>query len=159
MRASLATLAFILAISVAVLDSAQVANTQQPWIKIAISTSQSVVKSGSAVVIKITKTNTTDHNLFYGVGVGSFTDLDVRNSEGKFVPETPYGQKIHDKGHWSGGSVFSVPLEPGKARKEEVELSKEYDLSRPGEYTIQARETDPQGIVVKSNTITVTVTP
>jgi len=157
MRVGPATLAFTLAVSIP--ELAQVANTQQPWIKLAISTSQSVVKSGSAVVIKITRTNTSDHNIFYGVGVGSFTDLEVRNREGKLVPETPYGHKVHDKGHWRGGSVFSVPLEPGKTRKEEVELNKEYDLSNPGDYTIQARETDPQGIVVKSNTISMTVTP
>jgi hypothetical protein len=40
-------------------------------------------------------------------------------------------------------------------------VTKEYDLSKPGKYTVQLERPDPEnkGQWLRSNTITVTVTP
>ena len=54
-------------------------------------------------------------------------------------------------------TVFGL-LGPDKAIVEKMALSKEYDLSKPGKYSIQALRSDGK-TDVKSNTITVTVMP
>lgn len=57
-----------------------------------------------------------------------------------------------------GGPSFS--LDPGKSFSEPVEVNQRaYDLTRPGKYTIQWEGRDSSGTVMKSNAITVTITP
>jgi hypothetical protein len=52
-------------------------------------------------------------------------------------------------------------LKPGEAQAGTATITRLYDLSRPGNYTIQVSQPlsdNPEDGVVKSNTITVTVT-
>lgn len=62
----------------------------------------------------------------------------------------------------AGGSMQAKQLEPGETLTDEVNVSRFYDLSRPGKYKIWVGELfdlgpgQPSGLV-KSNTITVTV--
>lgn len=96
--------------------------------------------------------------------MGPIIDIDIRDAEGRPVPETPDGRKLHVKDHRDGpGGAFTVvrvPIKPGKTFEEEPMLNKEYDLSTAGKYTIQAHRFDGVSMtLVKSNTITVTVTP
>ena len=56
-----------------------------------------------------------------------------------------------------GGSVFTATAHPGDKIEEELILNKEYDLSKPGKYTIQVRERNPKFQAIKSDTITITV--
>jgi hypothetical protein len=158
--------AFVLLLAVIPLASkttAQVASEKPPF-TITISTPQATVKAGLDVKVEATMTNTSDQDVSYAVGVGPIINVDVRDAEGKPVSETPEGRKIHgtDRRDGPGGvlTVIRIPLKPGKTLAGESILSKEYDLSKPGKYTVQAHRFDGVSMtMVKSNTITLTVTP
>jgi hypothetical protein len=134
------------------------------WFAVTISTPKPVVKVGTAVKLKVVFINDTDEDIRYGVGgpgrSGPVFDLDVRHSEGKPVPETPHGLILHGKNPrpWSG-SVYSTAAHPGDKIEEELVLNKEYDLSKPGKYTVQLRERHPKFRAVESNTIPIAIVP
>jgi hypothetical protein len=122
----------------------------------------SAISSGSELRLRVSVTNETDHSLL--MGRDFLPDIDIRDSEGKQLPrreEPKVSPRSPADIEISGGSsLFGV--DPGRTHQEEVivSISKGYDLSRPGKYTIQVhrflRHGDP---IIKSNTITVTVTP
>jgi hypothetical protein len=56
-------------------------------------------------------------------------------------------------------SAYFGTLEAGKTLKRQLNASKLYDMTAPGSYTIQVQRRDPEtDTMVKSNTITVTIT-
>jgi hypothetical protein len=60
------------------------------------------------------------------------------------------------------GSVHFVPIQPGKTHEDIVDISNRYEFDKPGKYSIQIERELPEALgggVIKSNTITVTVTP
>jgi len=89
---------------------------------------------------------------------------DIRDSASKPVPLTEYGLKANCLDSPGGvpricaGSTFGDILEPGKSFRQTLALSKEYDLSKPGKYTVQASRFDGK-TDVKSNTLTLAVMP
>jgi hypothetical protein len=153
-----------------------------------------VVKAGSPVNLKITLANTSNRDLVHyfggplGAG-GRGENVHVTDAAGDPVPETPEGAKSHlwsPNNGYRGGSAFGgrSPWKAGKTVEWEVDISKDYDLSKPGEYKVQVisheswtvvndessmKETlDPAAVipesavtreVLKSNVITLTVTP
>jgi hypothetical protein len=155
---------FLAVVPLASKGTAQVAQPKKPAFTITISTPENIVKVGLDVQLKAAMTNTSDRDIFYGVGMGPIIDIDIRDGEGKPVPETPNGRRIHGTDHMDGpGGAFTVvrvPIKPGKTFEEEPMLNKDYDLSTAGKYTIQAHRFDGVSMtLVKSNTITVIVTP
>lgn len=143
----------------------------KPAFSIALSTPRSVVEVGSPLMLGFACTNTSGHDIV----IGSPALISVLDSDGKSVPETPYGRKVHGTeprpvpppevgpphgvpGE-SGGGLGPLPMRPGETiRSPRSDLSREYDLSRPGTYTIQARRADfYSGTVVESNVLTVTL--
>ena len=67
------------------------------------------------------------------------------NKDGQPVAETDYGMGLHGRvrqGVFGGGYATTESLKPGEAVHEESDLNKEFDLSRPGKYTVQAERTD-----------------
>jgi hypothetical protein len=155
----------------AMICGAEVGATQQPF-SLTISTPQSTVKAGTEVKVNITMMNITNHEIYYVAPItGRETDLqsgfrtDVRDSQGKPAIETTWGLKVHGTDPHRrpfSGSVVSWPisLKPGQVFEKELTISKEYNLNEPGKYTIQVDRSDTQSdVVIKSNVITVTVTP
>jgi hypothetical protein len=128
-----------------------------------ISAPQSVVKSGTPLIVKLSLTNTSDHVLSWTVG-GPKPPIRtvVKNSNDKEVPETPYGLKVHgNEPHPLPfmGSVTMGILKPGASYGEETDLAKQYDLSKPGVYTVQMLWHENETHTwMESNTITITVT-
>jgi hypothetical protein len=60
------------------------------------------------------------------------------------------------------GSVLFVTIQPGKTHEDSVDISNRYEFDKPGKYSIQIERELPESLgggVIKSNTITVTVTP
>jgi hypothetical protein len=146
------------------MSAAQGAPPAEPWFSVTISTPEAIVSAGSDVKLKVIFANNTGKDLHYGVGGpgrgGPAFDIDVRDSEGKPVPETAYGLKMHGKDpHPWAGSVFTVTSGPGKTMEEELILSKEYDLSKPGKYTVQTQGGKGATRTAKSSVITITVVP
>ena len=124
------------------------------------------------MVVEAEMKNISAEDIFYSAltvrgpepGPSGFT-WEILNGERKPVPFTEYGLKINrpepelGPGGYvpaAGKTVFGL-LGPGKAVVEKRALSKEYVLSKPGTYTIQALRSDGN-IDVKSNIITLTVT-
>lgn len=118
-----------------------------------------------------------------------FSHVEVRDSKGHLAPETRYYRmllgKTDDGARLAatkkssaaaaserpaprpaiGGSFTGHLLKPGESREQEIIVSKLYNLSQPGQYTISASRrlsditTDPNSkIVAKSNTLTISVT-
>jgi hypothetical protein len=134
------------------------------WFSVTISTPETSVRAGSDVKLKVIFANDTEKDLHFGAGGpgrgGPVFDIDIRDSDDKPVSETPYGLKMHGKDpHPFAGSVFSATLHHGETMEEELILNKEYDLSKPGKYTVQVKERNPVFQTVKSNTIAITVIP
>ena len=146
------------------MSPAQAAPPAEPWFSVTISAPKASASVRSDVKMKITFANNTGKDLHYGAGGpgrdGPVFDIDIRDGNGKVAPETSYGLKMHGKGPGSfSGSVFSATVHPGETTEDEVNLSKEYDLSKPGKYTVQVKERNPVFQAMKSNTLTITVVP
>lgn len=95
---------------------------------------KSCVKSGSPIELNITLTNTSDHDVSYRVVAtgwwSGWEGISVHDSTGRLLPE---------KGSPHGGSVFFAKLSLGAAKSihSKVDVAKEYDLNKPGRYTIE----------------------
>jgi len=145
-------------------DATPATPTAEPWFSVTISTPEASVSAGSDVKLNVVFANNTGKDLHSGYGGlgrnGPVFDIYIRDSKNMAVLETPFGLTMHGKNpHPFSGSVFSATSHPGETIKEELNLSKEYDLSKPGKYTVQVRERHPVFQSVKSNTITITVDP
>ena len=147
-------------------QSGQPPKLVEPRFSIAISVDSSTVKTGSQITTKAVLTNKAKDTIFLDTFAQWTGELDleveVRDVQGNLAPLTDYGRLVI-KGEGDVpivGKVFSMALLPGEVLKKDVVISKLYDLSQPGKYTIQAqRVDDANGALAKSNTVTVTVTP
>jgi hypothetical protein len=149
----------------ALLGAASAQSSQLPF-SIGISAERPVVKAGSDVFIQIQMVNTSNHDVDCTRVPTNASDrayqYDIRDSRGNLAEKMTLAPK-----HPEIKETFSIwpcVLKPGESTsKDDNLISKLYDLSRPGKYVVQvsrfisgARKEEG---VVKSNTITITVTP
>jgi hypothetical protein len=117
-------------------------------------TSDQTRKLSSPIVLRLRKTNTSDHDIPKWTELGF--QYEVRDGSGNPVETMKTTQYL------SGGEDIIVGekgLAPGESKIVTKSLTG-YKLDRPGTYTIQVSEhipDDPASDVVKSNRITVTV--
>jgi hypothetical protein len=131
-----------------------------------ISPMGNLVRVGDGVGIRIVVTNTSFKSLtLWENGPDIDYDVNVLDSHGVAPPDTERGREVRDKSLRSSLAMISsafATVEPDKTLVEsDLAVDDLYDMSRPGRYTIQVQRHIPpnQGRgVVKSNTITVTVT-
>ncbi len=141
-----------------------------------ISTDASV-RRGSAVDIYVVTKNLSTHSIVLrrqenprDVGMlGSVFRVDISNSAGNSPADTELGQSTNHLGDTPPDPALTaaaraagtlVSLNPGQDWRNTLRVSDLYDLSKPGQYTIQVRRWDDETKTwVKSNTITITVTP
>src|SRR3974377_1992391 len=101
---------------------------------ITLTAPQNCVKPNSPMEVRIVLTNASDHDVSYRVvatGRSSrWAGMAAYDSAGKLLPE---------KGGPFDGSVFSGKASLGAAKSIEtrVDIAKEYDLTKPGKYTIE----------------------
>ena len=122
---------------------------------------QNPIKAGSEVKVDITLRNSSNHPIAVGLGLAEVDyALGVRDSQNRIPPETDFARKSKGRVYFSNETVFT--LQPGETvPKEMLVISKFYDLSRPGRYTIQVSRTVPKelgGGTVKSDAITISIT-
>jgi hypothetical protein len=163
---ALETLLFSLFLPLIAAHAQQQPQSAQPSLSLTISVPGTAVKAGSPLKLKITTTNTSDHDVSYLVSTDGLYDVYVHDAAGALAPETPEGARKH---FWSPnhrpevGSVFVARYHlEARARQEiEVDITKEYHLTKPGKYTVYVERPDPEnkGKQIKSNTITITVMP
>ena len=122
------------------------------------------VKAGSRVFITVHLTNVSKRTLSLGhdadsrTGISFGHEYEVRDTSGNSALKRTVGHVGSASHGWPGQN-----LKPGESMDiNGDEVSRQYDLSQPGEYTIQlsrAVSNDPKDGAAKSNRITVTVTP
>ncbi len=133
----------------------------KPPFSIAISAETPVLKSGSRLWIKIRLTNTSDQDINGVSNIENRVDVsyeqEVRDSTGRLAK----------KEHWTpevviNGATHFNTLKPGESGDSVTVVNPKYDITKPGQYVIQLSRfisDNPKDGVVKSNKITITVTP
>jgi hypothetical protein len=140
----------------------------KPTFTMTISTAHETVAPGSKVIVAVHLTNVSDHALRFGrFGFGG-PDLsyrvEVRNSQGQLAPYTEdYGKMLRREPPYNQpivGGAAGYGVEKGETATETIEVTKQYDLSTSGKYTIRVFHSDlVANIDVQStNTIILNVT-
>jgi uncharacterized protein (DUF58 family) len=131
-----------------------------------ISAKDDTVPAGSTVKVEIVLTNTSNRVIYIihekapDAGEQAGFTLDVRNADGSVVAFTRYGQKFFNHEAVFLGAPAPFALKPGNPLKDEIVVSKLFDLSKPGKYSIQVKRLDDSSSTeVSSNIISVTITP
>jgi hypothetical protein len=125
----------------------------------------STVKDGLYVTLRIKKTNTSDHEITKWPQTGEpFGDhIEVRDSSGALVgPRKSSGPAIFWGGEARLSGTKDMVLQPGESKIDFARVGSWFDLRKPGTYTIQVSQhvsSDPDSAVVKSNKVTITITP
>ena len=123
---------------------------------------------GSQIVLQSAMTNTSDHDLVFTTWFLQSKTLgdksvkvrqvvvELYDSEGSPVPLTLYGKAIRGQCGACGGKGVLDGLKPGESRNEVVDLSKEFDIKKPGKYSVQAQRLDEiSKTLVKSSVVTI----
>jgi hypothetical protein len=134
-----------------------------PPFSLTIAAPHPAVKAGYGVKVDATFTNNSDSvaTLRFSGSLCDYAAVEVRDGDGNVVPDTEIKSKL-DCAHMDAGEFRIYRLKPGESRRETIWVSRFSDMSKPGEYSVQVQWKAPEefgGMVVKSNTITVTVTP
>ncbi len=140
----------------------------EPSFSLTISLAQDTVKAGSEVTVKIVLKNTTDHEIRVG-GKGMLPGDDlvpancraiVTDAKGVRAPYTKYGERMWGRPLEEGaeGTIIFGAMKAGGQGAFDLVLSRLYDLSKPGKYTIEVRYPDGDSqVIVKSNRIVLTI--
>jgi hypothetical protein len=125
--------------------------TEKPTFSISIRTYDSDVPSGQRIEFQITKTNLTNQSLPVGGSRVASYAFEVRRN-GVLVRETEQSKNLWE--HPVPGLMIDGNLPPHRYALDTVAVNEYRDMRQPGVYTVQVREG-----TIKSNTVTVTVTP
>lgn len=137
------------------------AQSRQATFSLTIAAAEAEAQRGAEV-----KINTTITNLSNSVVTLEFKSplcdysVDVRDSAGNLVPDTPLKKSL-DCANASGRDIIAS-LQPREVFKDAIPVNALSDISQPGEYSVQVMWKAPKefgDLVVKSNTIKITVTP
>lgn len=147
--------------------SGQTAARRKPSFSIAVHAERMEIRPGLPARLKLTMTNTSDRDLHYSVRVLGAKSLNYKwvtvrqvelalyDSEGNPVPLTNYGKVVRGQcGECGGGGTLGI-LKPGESLDEEADINREFDIEKPGTYTVRATRFDKDNqALVKSDGIT-----
>jgi hypothetical protein len=147
------------------------AQSKKPAFSIMITTSKNVVTAGSEVRVELIVTNISNQVVTLArensLNNGELSNsIEVRDDMGTSVHRTNLVRAA--KSNESSKDEMSIPvyssvtisLKPGETLKDGIFVTQLFDLSQPGRYTILVlRKDETSNTIVKSNTITLTVTP
>ena len=124
-----------------------------------------VWKTGEPIRVIVSIANESERNVnFTLTNPGSDWEMDVRDVTGKPVGETDLLREMKEN-QKNGRVVMSRniigTLRPHQKVQDVIEVQRFYDLSHPGEYSIQVQRTFPDAAKdpIKSNRLTLTITP
>ena len=125
-----------------------------------ISTNDDTVRAGDKISLLTEVTNTSDHEISYDCAITKL-DIQVRDAQGKLASLTEGGRSLRREFGTPGSPYNLLHVKPGDTMPAGgVTVQGLYDMSHPGDYTIQFLQFDDEtDSWVKSNTITITVTP
>ena len=129
------------------------------------------LRKGDELRLLITVTNTSDQSIGFVRSPGPLPEegfrykIEVRDARGHAAPPSDYVRGLKGK-TTANESISNIgrTLGPGETFIDQVTVTRYYDLSRPGRYSISlARPIEPWQRLgkgsVRSNVVTVTVTP
>lgn len=148
--------------------------TEKAATSISISAFHDPVKAGSPVSVIVTLTNNSKQDVEFGrLLSGADSKVEVLDSNGNSPPDTRFGY-IHN-GHVAQSDLdpsrvsvddlkdsgVGVMVKAGQSTTWGIVVTRFYVMSLPGKYSIYIERADPADpkTTLKSNTITVTVTP
>ena len=126
------------------------------------------IKVGTDLHLRATVTNTSDRTIGFIRSPGTEPEegfryeIDVQDAQGQPAPPSAYVRDLQNKKTVTFESRVARWLKPGESFVDEIDVTRLYDLSHPGKYTISiAREVPPAQNLgsskVRSNSIVVTV--
>jgi hypothetical protein len=129
-----------------------------------------VVQAGAPVKVTVITTNISSQQIDFYVNTseraGWAYGVDVRDENGNTPPDTKLGRTFkYQKSPNVGPGTFLTmngafsSIQPGAATSDLIDVSTLYDFSLPGKYSIQMQRFGDHDVLVKSNTITVTIVP
>lgn len=143
-----------------------------PVISLAISARQNSARVGSPIRVEVALENKSGHEIAITRELrGRDCRVEVRDLNGKLAADTKLGRVwnrntlIADPSQVSPedlkGNLIQGRLKSGEKLMWEFDAATLYEIIQPGKYTIEVERRDPESpsIIVKSNTINVTVTP
>ena len=140
----------------------------KPPFSLSIAAPKEPTKAGAELYLRITLTNTSDRYIVFARSPGPIPEeafryeIDVRDAQGHSAPPSAYVRELEGKPTMTSSSNLSYTLKPSDSFIDQVTVTRFYDLSQPGTYTISvARPIPPRQNLgegkVKSNSVTVTV--
>jgi hypothetical protein len=136
----------------------------KPPLAIVIAAASTTLKAGTGVSIRASLTNNSNRPLdasgcYCGpAGLDSAFTWEVRDSSGRLTRKRVYPHPEVA----TGSAILDRIIQPGGDISGDQDISRLYDMAKPGKYAIQASRDVPKemgGGVVKSNVVTVTVIP
>jgi len=148
--------AFVLVIT----GSAQVPNTA---FSITAAAAYSEVRSGEEAYVKVTLTNNLNRvvTLEFASPLCDYS-MEVRDSVGKLAPDTEAKSKSDCAHPHSTGADAILQLKPHESATNTISVSMFSDMSRLGQCSVRVAWREPKevgGMLVKSNTVKITVVP
>jgi hypothetical protein len=138
------------------------AQSLKPALSLNAAAVYSEVRSGEVVYVHVTFTNTSKRvaTISFSVPLCDYT-VEVRDGAGNLAPDSEAKSKMKcDKEN--AGAHGIIELKPNESATSTVSVNMFSDLSRPGEYSVQVGWRAPKelgDVVVKSNTVKITVAP
>src|ERR1700678_1811187 len=136
MRVAMRKIQFFLTLfGLSIMSCAAICQTNQPPFTISIAAVNPVIKGGTEVLINISMTNNSDHDLDCASanvnGVNRSYQYDILDSNGISMER----HNLHPENY--PGSIIMCILKPGESKKADSRVSWLHDLSQPCQYTIQ----------------------
>ena len=155
--------------------SGQTASSEPPFSLTISSPPGDSVRLGLPIGLNVVTTNTSNHNINLWAEkaeleqAGATYNIVVHDATGAVPPLTEFGHKANSRKDvprdtnpdvMSSGNGTGLVLKPGESWRDAISVNDLFILQKPGDYSIQVERFDPASkTMVKSNTVTVTVTP
>ncbi len=130
-----------------------------------LGTRQYTFKRGSEVTLDVAVTNITDQKIYIAPRTGT-SGWEIQDSDGRPVKKMeavksekkPEPDGASSAVHSTAGSYSAFEIGPRQTLHFQEVVTNEFDLTRPGKYTIRAAH-EFGNFLVKSNSITIVATP
>ncbi len=155
------------------------ASAVSPVLKVDLRGKEAAVKAGSPLWIEVSTTNPSDHEISFWKSTNANYAIEVADDSGRPLPDKRPGYrhgrfdptlldpknldpKLVDSGEivkMLSGSLVCVTMKPGENSVDRIDVTKFYDMSAPGSYTIAVEGMGPAKTgTVKSSPVKVLVT-
>lgn len=119
------------------------------------------VSIGSNILIQVVTTNESDKVISYHNTNLCDYSVTVRTTAGTSAPETRLNKELNcgsGQLRVTGRNIL-VTLKPSESNSEDIRINEMYDMSTPGQYSIQVERTFPGVGHFTSNVVKIEVTP